>query len=307
MEKVEIFILLFLSSLVQRQAIHFYESFPSPARGAAAESQRQKVSSPPKKAVAEYGAEISFSENKGKRFFATFFSQYLFSVISDVLLRVRCKAAEKNYAREFKRREALPFLQRPQLKLCFPISLNPGSPRRRNLLSFIDFISSASSSPAGEKKESCLRDWKPPAQSSRAGRIPSREVVWVAVFWLRSESSEKGRVHKSRWFTKKKTNERSHPPPMIHLVQSNHPLCLRVREGWRMMLEGTHEDGWRKVPRAFGLFMNYGFEFAENNSVIRGMTRERAASKAKLKFPCCFVWRWREWRTVFHANKRQFH
>lgn len=122
MEKVEIFILLFLSSLIQRQAIHFYESFPSPGRGRRRKAKdRKKVSSPPKKAVAEYGAEISFSENKGKRFFATFFSQYLFSVISNVLLRVRCKAAEKNYAREFKRKGSTFYsCSRPSLSFVFP-------------------------------------------------------------------------------------------------------------------------------------------------------------------------------------------
>lgn len=121
-EKVEIFILLFLSSLVQRQAIHFYESFPSPGRGRRRKAKdRKKVSSPPKKAVAEYGAEISFSENKGKLFFATFFSQYLFSVISNVLLRVRCKAAEKNYAREFKRKGSTFYsCSRPSLSFVFP-------------------------------------------------------------------------------------------------------------------------------------------------------------------------------------------
>lgn len=45
----------------------------------------------------------------------------------------------------------------PELKLCFPISLNPGSPRRQNLLSFIDFIFSASSPAGGETKRAVLR------------------------------------------------------------------------------------------------------------------------------------------------------
>lgn len=125
-----------------------------------------------------------------------------------------------------------------------------------------------------------------------------------AVFWLRSEFSKREECTNrddSQKIEKKKTNERSHPPPMIHPVQSNHPLCLRVKEG----CGGEHmKTAGLKCLMPSGLFMNYGFEFfAENNSVIRctdpGTSEIENSLLRRVQMTSM--------TKLFHANKRQFH
>lgn len=77
----------------------------------------------------------------------------------------------------------------PELKLCFPISLNPGSPRRQNLLSFIDFIFSASSPAGKETKRAVLRIEILQHKAAVPEEFHHKEVVWVAL--LKKQSLRK--------------------------------------------------------------------------------------------------------------------
>lgn len=166
-----------------------------------------------------------------------------------------------------------------QLKLCFPISLNPGSPRRQNLFSFIDFIFLALRLQR-EKKENCLKDWKPTAQSSSAGKNSiTEEVVGVSVFWLRSvfktgkegtnrDDSQKIGKKENKWAFTSSSDDPSSS------VKSSVMSSSEENGGWCWM--GTHEDGWRKVPHAFWpCLWIMDLNSSPNNNVTRQGSRTR--------------------------------